>query len=53
MPDISMCSNKTCPLKETCYRSTAIPNPYGQTYASFTWSYDEGQNACDFYWPTK
>lgn len=35
MADISMCDNNKCPLKETCYRFKAIPNPYWQAYANF------------------
>ena len=32
MPDITMCEGKECPIKETCYRHTADPNPYRQSY---------------------
>jgi hypothetical protein len=35
MPDITMCVNKACPLKEGCYRFTAKPDPYRQSYAMF------------------
>lgn len=35
MPDISMCNNKECALSSKCYRFTAIPNPYGQSYCYF------------------
>jgi hypothetical protein len=35
MPDISMCSNSTCPLREQCYRFTAVPNEYRQSYGTF------------------
>jgi len=31
MPDITMCSGKDCPLKETCYRYKAEPSDY-QSY---------------------
>lgn len=34
MPDISMCNNKLCPIKELCYRYMAIPEEY-QLYAKF------------------
>ena len=30
-PDITMCSGKDCPLKETCYRYKAEPSDY-QSY---------------------
>lgn len=35
MPDITMCNNNKCTLKEDCYRYTAKPNPYRQSYADF------------------
>ncbi len=35
MPDITMCMNKECPLRNTCYRYTAIPKDKGQSYAEF------------------
>jgi len=35
MPDISMCKNKSCLIKDKCYRYTAIPNPHRQSYANF------------------
>ena len=35
MPDISMCNNKECELSSKCYRFTAIPNPYGQSFCNF------------------
>lgn len=35
MPDILMCQNKDCPKKEQCYRFTAEPSKYRQTYAGF------------------
>jgi hypothetical protein len=32
MADITMCEGKNCPLKESCYRYTAKPNEYRQSY---------------------
>jgi hypothetical protein len=37
MPDISMCKGETdkgfiCPMRDTCYRYTAKPSEYMQTY---------------------
>ena len=32
MTDITMCKSRNCPLRETCYRYTAAPNPYRQAY---------------------
>jgi len=53
MPDISMCNGMmgVCPLREDCYRFTAIPNPGWQTYADF--EYDFTTSTCDFYEPTR
>lgn len=44
MPDITMCSNENCYVKEKCYRHTAIPDPYMQSYAFF--DYDDSQGKC-------
>ena len=46
MPDISLCRNKTCPLRPTCYRAQAKPNPYRQAYTSYTPNED---GTCDDY----
>ncbi len=35
MADISMCLGKNCPKKKKCYRYTARPNPYAQSYSDF------------------
>ncbi len=35
MPDIAMCGNKECYLKESCHRFTAIPDPVMQWYGVF------------------
>lgn len=51
MPDISMCKNKTCPLRNTCYRFIAEPNPHRQVYAEFDWKVvDNGVVTCEYYW---
>jgi len=44
MPNISMCKNKKCKDKETCYRYKATPDK-DQLYADFTQKY------CEYYWP--
>ncbi len=49
MPDISMCSNKSCPMKDTCYRFTAAPSEFSQAYQDY--QPDEGD--CRGYWPMK
>lgn len=32
MADITMCGGKECPMKENCYRFTATPNEFRQSY---------------------
>ena len=34
-PDITMCSNEDCPKKLDCYRFTAPPDQYWQSYCKF------------------
>lgn len=47
MPDISMCTNIKCPLKEDCYRFNAPVNPYRQSYANFNFEKDsKGKTTC-------
>ena len=43
MPDIAMCANELCDLKDTCYRYTAEPSDT-QSYGSFD------HNDCGHYW---
>jgi hypothetical protein len=51
MPDISMCKNIHCPLKETCYRFTAKPSEYIQSYSDFAPRITkEGKVVCEYYW---
>ena len=47
MPDITMCDNKKCPIKETCYRFTAIPSEYRQSY--FMDDIRETDGSCDYF----
>lgn len=35
MPDISMCTNKQCPLRGDCYRAQAVPDSVWQSYSKF------------------
>ena len=35
MPDMTLCSNETCPLRESCYRFTATPDKLWQSYSCF------------------
>ena len=46
MPDISMCNNIQCTLKEVCYRFKAKPSDW-QTYADFKQDKD---GKCKYYW---
>lgn len=50
MPDITMCLNKECTKKETCYRFIAKPSPW-QSYCMFEFEIIKGETYCDFYWP--
>lgn len=44
MADITMCANQECPSKDKCYRFTAHPNQYWQSWAEF--KPEEGEIAC-------
>jgi hypothetical protein len=35
MPDISLCQNKKCKVREHCRRFTATPSEHRQSYCSF------------------
>lgn len=35
MPDIAICTNATCTMKESCYRFMADPSDFRQAYADF------------------
>jgi len=48
MPDITMCKDNSCPMKDNCYRHTAKPNPRRQSY--FIHSPRKNQE-CDLQWP--
>lgn len=48
MPDITMCSGKECPLKETCYRHTAAPDRYQSYFVNPP--IDKATKKCDYYW---
>jgi hypothetical protein len=47
MPDISMCSNKKCKQRKTCYRFTARPSIPWQSYGSFE---PNQKGVCDNHW---
>lgn len=46
-PDITMCKGTNCPAKESCYRYTAKPNEYYQSYFIESTIKD---GKCDMYW---
>lgn len=46
MPDITMCANKDCVVKERCYRYMAIPSHY-QSVAIFQ---PNKNDLCDYFW---
>lgn len=46
MPDISMCTGNGCTLKENCYRYTAKPSEFRQSYFS-TPPFKDGE--CDYH----
>jgi len=49
MPDISKCEGTDCPLKESCYRYTAIDSEYLQSYFMKA-PYNKEEDKCDYYW---
>lgn len=44
MPDIAMCKNENCKKKLKCYRYTATPSEYRQSYMNFT------REDCSYFW---
>lgn len=49
MADITMCRGENCPLKETCYRFTAIANEFRQSYfKDIPYNYEKVW--CNEYW---
>ena len=52
MPDISMCKGAFCPICDQCYRFTAKPSPYMQSYFSIA-PYDEDKDECEYFWDNK
>ena len=51
MPDISMCRDDACPSRQQCYRFTATPSQFLQSYGSFGRMPDAEK--CDHFWPIK
>jgi len=46
-PDITMCKGTDCPAKESCYRFTATPNEFRQSYFMEPPIKD---GKCEMYW---
>lgn len=44
MPDITMCQNHYCYVREKCFRYTATPSYPMQSYSIF--DYDDSQGKC-------
>jgi hypothetical protein len=35
-----MCPGDNCPIRESCYRYTALPHPYRQSYIDYKYDYE-------------
>jgi hypothetical protein len=46
MPDITMCCDKSCKIKNTCYRYMAIPSPYMQSQSKFE---NRDKDNCEYF----
>lgn len=54
MADISMCMGLGCEKKSTCYRYTATPNEYRQSYfMNVPVKVADGKQVCEHYWNDK
>lgn len=51
MPDITMCEGEGCDRKKQCYRHTATPSEYRQSY--FVESPVDIHGECDHFWTNK
>lgn len=49
MADITLCTNKLCPLAGNCKRILAIPSDW-QSYALFQYRITFNGAECDHYW---
>jgi len=49
MPDITMCIDSICPLRENCYRFTAEPNDLYQSYFNISPACYHGQFLCEYF----
>lgn len=60
MPDISMCDGGSCPLRKRCYRFTAKPSEFRQSYfcnppfrAMKALEHKEDHEVCEEFWDNK
>ena len=53
MADITMCLDSTCPKRKKCYRFTAKPNEYRQSYFSDSPREDGAVGCKEYYERTK
>ncbi len=49
MPNITMCKNIKCPLRDNCERYTAKPNEHRQSYGSFEFQQTEIGVTCEHF----
>lgn len=51
MPDITMCNGRNCELKELCYRYTAKPSEFRQSYFLTPPIKEiDGEKVCEYFW---
>lgn len=56
MADITMCLGGDCPQKDNCYRNTATPSPYRQSYFTnkpMEVNEDGKFVFCNYFWDTR
>lgn len=52
MPDITMCTGEDCERKNACYRFTATPNEYRQSYFTISvYEIVDNKQICNYYTP--
>lgn len=51
MPDITMCAQEDCLVKDTCYRSEASGTQPGPVLQSYFAADPRTDHTCDYYWP--
>lgn len=53
MSDISMCYAKNCKDKNKCYRFTAIPDKYWQSYMDPSDKEEKDRKKCSYFWDNR